>query len=382
MARGLFLNTARSHGHINPTIGLVKELVARGDEVVYVSSKEFKEKLEKAGAKYVACNEEKLNEITSIQETDIFKMLEVFARTNELIIETAMSESGSFDYLVYDEGIKVEKELLEKFNIKKVIALSTAFAMNEKIMGEIINDLKAINRVPSDEKTANEVLKFSQDYLSGKYTDLNIVFTSKYYQPYGDEFDDTYKFVGPSITNRQEISDFKIENPDNKKLVFVSLGTIVNKNLQFYKDCLEALGSRDDLIVIMSVGKKIDIKDLGEIPANFRVYNYVPQLEVLEQVDLFVTHGGMNSASEGLYNNLPLIVVPQMVDQFAVAKRVKGFGAGIELKGNITPNDINEAVNEILSNDSYRKNSEKIGKSLREAGGYKKAVDYIHNIIK
>ena len=63
MARGLFLNTARSHGHINPTIGLVKELVARGDEVIYVSDGQFKEKLEKVGAKFIACDEEKLNKV-------------------------------------------------------------------------------------------------------------------------------------------------------------------------------------------------------------------------------------------------------------------------------------------------------------------------------
>ncbi len=382
MARGLFLNTARSHGHVNPTIGLVSELVARGDEVVYVSSAEFKEKLEKAGARFVACNEEELKEITNIEETDVYKMLYVVKKTNELIVETAMGESGTFDYLVYDEGISVNKELLEKFNIKKVIALSTAFAMNEKIMDEIVNDLKAINIIPDDEKSSGEILKFAEDFFSGKYADLNVVFTSKYYQPYGDEFDDNkYKFVGPSIINRQEVKEFKIENPDNKKLVFVSLGTIVNQNIKFYKDCFEALGSRDDLIVIMSVGKKIDIKDLGMIPENFRVYDYVPQLEVLEQVDLFITHGGMNSSSEGLYNDLPLIVVPQMVDQFAVAKRVKEFGAGIELKGNVNSSSISKAVNEVLSNNSYKENAEKIGKSLREAGGYKKAVDYIHNII-
>lgn len=141
MARGLFLNTARSHGHINPTIGLVKELVARGDEVIYVSDGQFKEKLEKVGAKFIACDEEKLNEITNIEETDVFKMLEVFQRTNQLITETAMTVKAGFDYLVYDEGIIVTEELLEKLKIKKVVALSTAFAMNNKIVGEIIQTL-------------------------------------------------------------------------------------------------------------------------------------------------------------------------------------------------------------------------------------------------
>ena len=381
MARGLFLNTARTHGHVNPTIGLVKELVKRGDEVVYVSSAEFKEKLEKAGAKYVTFHAEELEQPEDMKEFNMNKVLNAFKKTNELVIEAAMEESGTFDYLVYDEGIKISKVFLEKFNIKRVIALSTAFAMNSEIFREVANNFKIGDTVITpDEKTLSNIEK---QFIGNEYADLNIVFTSKYYQPYGEEFDDNkYKFVGPSITNRQEVDEFKIENPDNKKLVFISLGTIANKNIKFYKDCFEALGSRNDLIAVMSIGKKIDVKDLGEIPENFRVYNYVPQLEVLEQVDLFITHGGMNSSSEGLYNGLPLVVVPQMGDQFVVAKRVEEFGAGIELRENVEANNISEAVNKILSNNSYKENAQKIAKSLRESGGYKKAVDYIHQIIK
>ena len=381
MARGLFLNTARTHGHVNPTIGLVKELVARGDEVVYVSTDEFKEKLEKAGAKYVTFHADELEQPEDMKEFNMEKVLGAFKRTNDLVMEAAMSESGTFDYLVYDEGVNVDKEIIEKFNIKKVIGLSTAFAMNSRIFREVVNNFKIGDTVIKlDEETLNNMEKA---FIGNPYTDLNIVFTSKYYQPDGEEFDDNkYKFVGPSITNRQEVDEFKIENPDNKKIVFISLGTIANKNIKFYKDCFEALGSRDDLIVVMSIGKKVDIKDLGEIPANFKVYNYVPQLEVLEQADLFITHGGMNSSSEGLYNGLPLVVVPQMGDQFVVAKRVEEFGAGIELRKNVEPSNIGQAVNEILSNNSYKENAQKIAKSLRDSGGYKKAVDYIHEIIK
>ena len=205
-------------------------------------------------------------------------------------------------------------------------------------------------------------IKFSSnpiEVLMGANTDLKIVFTSKYYQPHSESFDNTYKFVGPSIFDRHELENFKIENINNKKLIFISLGTIENKNKEFYEDCFEALGVRNDLNVIMSIGKRIDIKELGKIPENFNVYNYVPQLEVLKQVDLFITHGGMNSLSEGLYNNLPLIVVPQFGDQALVAKRVEELGAGIALMDNINSGSINEAVDKILSNDSYKENAKK-----------------------
>ena len=37
MARGLFL-IIPGHGHVNPTIGLVQELIKKGDEIVYITA--------------------------------------------------------------------------------------------------------------------------------------------------------------------------------------------------------------------------------------------------------------------------------------------------------------------------------------------------------
>ena len=63
--------------------------------------------------------------------------------------------------------------------------------------------------------------------------------------------------------------------------------------------------------IVMSIGNKTKISDLGEIPKNFIVKNYVPQTELLTYTKLFITHGGMNSVHEGLYNGIPLVVIPQ-----------------------------------------------------------------------
>lgn len=44
--------------------------------------------------------------------------------------------------------------------------------------------------------------------------------------------------------------------------------------------------------IVMSIGSKTKISDLGEIPKNFIVKNYVPQTELLTYTKLFITHGG------------------------------------------------------------------------------------------
>ena len=83
--------------------------------------------------------------------------------------------------------------------------------------------------------------------------------------------------------------------------------------------------------IVMSIGSKTKISDLGEIPKNFIVKNYVPQTELLTYTKLFITRR-MNSAHEGLYNGVPLVVIPQSADQPVVAKQVESLGAGIKLQ--------------------------------------------------
>ena len=45
-----------AHGHTNPTLGVVRELVARGHQVWYYSYNTMREKIESAGAAFVSCD--------------------------------------------------------------------------------------------------------------------------------------------------------------------------------------------------------------------------------------------------------------------------------------------------------------------------------------
>ena len=391
MAKGLFL-IFPGHGHVNPTIGLVTELINKGDQITYITAEEFRDKLEKLGVEFKGYDEE-----YSVDPNNKEGMIAVVRKAIGIyrnLIELALKQEGTFDYLVCDSVVNPGKKLIRKLGIKKTISLSTTFGLNEKVIEESrkTNNFSELEKYKDKLKELEKDIKdLEKDFemeipdvtkiFLGAKMDLNLVFTSKYYQPLAETFDESYKFIGPSIADRKELQDFKIENPQNKKIVFISLGTVANKNLSFYKNCFEALGSRYDLIIIMSIGKRINIKDLGEIPENFKLYNYVPQLEVLKQVNLFITHGGMNSSSEGLYNNIPLIVVPQFGDQFMVAARVVQLSAGVSLIKDVDSDSIKEAVNKILENDSYKENARKIGESLKEAGGYKRGANLLHEIL-
>lgn len=206
---------------------------------------------------------------------------------------------------------------------------------------------------------------------------LTIVYTTKEFQPEGKAFDSSYKFVGPSISSRWSQENFDITAIKGRGQIYISLGTVFNQVMDFYQLCFEALGNTEHPIV-MSVGNKVNISDLGEIPNNFIVKNYVPQTDVLQHAKLFITHGGMNSTHEGLYYGVPLIVIPQSADQPIIASRVANIGAGITLhKQSLTAHELQVAVDHVLSHSSFKKAAAIMSESFRKSGGYHQAADEI-----
>ena len=65
------------------------------------------------------------------------------------------------------------------------------------------------------------------------HSDLNIVYTSREFQPCAETFDDRFKFIGPSVGGRAETSDLAWDEPLPSELVYVSLGTIFNADPAF-----------------------------------------------------------------------------------------------------------------------------------------------------
>jgi len=226
----------------------------------------------------------------------------------------------------------------------------------------------------------NTELKDSMDIMSNP-GDITLVFTSEFFQPHVSEFTNEYKFIGPSIVKRLDIEDPSYLQNENEKIIFVSMGTIFNQQLEIYNLCIEALKDFKGK-VILSIGKNTKPEELAHIPENFVVKQYVPQLEILKRADLFITHGGMNSSSEGLYYDTPLVVIPMAVDQFMVGDRVQELGAGVKLdKNNVSAELIKNTVNDVLTTHTYKQHAQQIGESLRSAGGYKQGVKEIFNVV-
>jgi MGT family glycosyltransferase len=213
--------------------------------------------------------------------------------------------------------------------------------------------------------------------------DLSLVFTSRDVQPETPFINETFKFVGPSINheNRAKNEEFPFEQIKRKPVIYISLGTVNNRDLSFYRRCFQAFAEFPGQF-ILSVGQSTDLAQLGPIPENFIVRNSVPQLELLQQVDLFISHAGMNSLHESLYYGVPLVMIPQHMEQLANARIAALRGVGIVLGGmgaygKVSVADLREAVNTVLGQSRFRQMAQSISQSLQAAGGYLQAANEI-----
>jgi MGT family glycosyltransferase len=244
-------------------------------------------------------------------------------------------------------------------------------------IGEVFRTILGMPRINKKmellKKNGYEVKDFVSIIQNDNDTNT-IVYTSKEFQPMSETFSEKYAFVGPSIMDVKEK-----EIKGDRRVVFISLGTVLNNNNSFYLNCIKAL-KECDVDVIMSVGDKTEISELGEIPANFDVKAKVDQIKVLKNTDVFLTHCGMNSVNESLYHGVPMVLFPQHSEEVMVAERTAAIGAGVMLKSN-KPNHIKNAIELVLNDETYKQNASKISKSFKSAGGAKKAADVILAVI-
>jgi UDP:flavonoid glycosyltransferase YjiC (YdhE family) len=91
----------------------------------------------------------------------------------------------------------------------------------------------------------------------------------------------------------------------------------------------------------------------------------------------------MGSLHDGLYLGVPLLLVPQQVEQTFNALRVVELGAGLILKkAQISAEAIRTNAEQLVTNPRFKSAAEQIGDSFRAAGGAPRAADEVERFLK
>ncbi len=120
--------------------------------------------------------------------------------------------------------------------------------------------------------------------------------------------------------------------------LYVSFGTVVWRSypaeaLAALEVIAAAVSRRPDFEAIMSLGgAAVPADSARKLEAsNVTVTASVPQWSVLAEADAFITHHGLNSTHEAIYQRVPMLSCPFFWDQPALAAKCQEFGVAMPL---------------------------------------------------
>ena len=380
-----------THGCINALLATVSELVNRGEHVIYYCTEEFRNKIEQTGAEFRPY-QGSLNKV-NVKEYDIFKLLKFQIEMTVDKLEHNLDEicKEEPDYIIHDSlciwGKYIASilklpavNLMHSFPIVDSSELVTFYNIPILCKVELYRfmDFMSKNSLRKElSEKFNIKLSLGDTFINRE--GLNIVYTSRHMAPAVTQKAKDFYFVGPSRFFKDEQNDFPFYQLQGKKVIYISLGTLHNDNPLFFKMCLSAFADKEYLVV-MSVGYTINYQEFSNAPENFIIRQSVPQQKLLDRVDVFITHAGMNSVNEAVCSGVPMLLFPHQFEQKLIGQSVSEMGMGKVLNiKKMTPTILYENAKALILDPKYREKA-LMFKSIfvqEEKTSHIKAVDKI-----
>ncbi|MFJ8955657.1 macrolide-inactivating glycosyltransferase [Streptomyces sp. NPDC102384] len=385
-----------AHGHVNPSLEVIRELVARGYRVTYAIPHLFEEKIAETGAEPVLYrttlpgpdDDPAAWGTTLLDNVEPFlnDAIQALPQLIEAYEGNGETEGvGVPDLVIHDITSYPAGVLAHRWGVPAV-TLSPNLVAWEGYEDEVAKPMWEEPRKTPRGKAYYEKfdawLKESgvprtADEFWGRY-DRTLVLIPKALQPNADRVDEKKNtFVGACQGDRSAQGEW--ERPaDAERVLLVSLGSSFTKQPEFYRECVKAFGDLPGWHVVLQVGKHVTAEDLGAVPGNVEVRQWVPQLAILKKADAFITHAGAGGSQEGLATATPMVAVPQAVDQFGNADILQGLGVARHVPmEEANAETLREAVLALVDDPEVARRLAAVQQDMAGEGGTRQAADLI-----
>jgi len=390
VAKILFLNIPAS-GHVNPTLAVARELIGRGDRVCYALPESWRETIENAGAEFAPLAETLRSARSGhgqnlSHDARIALMPYAMAREAPRIAPELerLVQAEKPDCIVFNE-LDLPAKLAVRLTGVPAAAFRTFHGRVARARdagwatGPVANYMTAADQTFASFLGARGLAAQTVAEFCSQVHDPTIVFVAEAFQVDRASFDQRFVFVGPSLAAAPPLpSDIPVR-PQARR-VLISLGTLRNDEPEFYRLCFDAFGA-ENWQAFLSIGKTVDPVVLGAPPENFVVRPHLPQTSLLQVVDVFVTHAGLNSVMESLYYGAPMIMVPGTREQKLTAERAEQLGLGFRADlHDLSANALRDLASRAVDDVSIPPVIAEIRKSMQATVGYARAADVIQRV--
>jgi len=190
-------------------------------------------------------------------------------------------------------------------------------------------------------------------------------------RPYAGTYDHLYADIYPpslQAGDRAHLGNVQLVRPADpithddaaEPLVYVTLGTVFNDDIELFQVAVEAareLGIR----VVVTLGPGNDRALLGPQPSHVKVEEFVPQAELLPACAAVVSHAGSGTFLAALAAGVPQVLLPQAADQFlnAQAGEEGGVAAAVP-RAEASVARVRGALERVIGDSSFRRGAERV----------------------
>jgi UDP:flavonoid glycosyltransferase YjiC (YdhE family) len=108
-------------------------------------------------------------------------------------------------------------------------------------------------------------------------------------------------------------------------------------------------------------------QQLGQVPDNVYVADYLPGQEAARRADLVVCSGGSATAYQALSEGVPVLGIAANMDQYLTMNGICAAGAGRLLRaGQTDSRAVYKSVKDVLENEKYRHAARQIAQHFRQ----------------
>lgn len=213
--------------------------------------------------------------------------------------------------------------------------------------------------------------------------ELNIVFADGDYIGDDVEIPPATHLVGPTqpVERGDEVS-FPWSKLDGRPLVYASFGSQISHQPEYFELIAAATQSLDVQLVI-SCGPLADTSWAKSLPDHVIAVAYTPQRQLLDKVDVMITHGGANSVMEALVAGVPMMINPVCNDQPMQAFFARRRGVAIEADfESLSKDECGEQLRRLLAGDAPERLAvAEVSARYRQIDGARRAAALIEELV-
>ena len=161
---------------------------------------------------------------------------------------------------------------------------------------------------------------------------------------------------------------------DERPLVYLSLGSLGSGDVGLMRKLIDELADAPYRVIVSMGPQHAEL----ELAPNMAGAEFLPQVSLLPEVDLVVTHGGNNTVTEALHFGKPMVVLPLFWDQYDNAQRIDetGFGTRLDTYAH-DGGQLTGAIGELLADAGLADRLERVSEHLAGVRGTERAAELI-----